>query len=243
MSNALVPIDFNQLPAAPVMDEETFNDVAKGADYLQRLQLVGKGKFIDKGKIKPGHYGVPLPGDEIIDLGNRVDILALAWRPKALDMSDSPIFTSYNSADPRFQEVKRLSDVKDSKCQYGISFLVLERTTLKFLELFLGTKSFRPEGKKIRPNIPVTQADIDAIAAAGKDITGMEPHGAIPMTLTSQYIEREFSWWVPVVLECSSPFTKFPSQEQYVKELMRFRAGETQADPTEGEAPKSGRKR
>jgi hypothetical protein len=238
MSTGLIPVDFTKLPAAtgPGIDDEVFAEMSKGSDFLSRLQLAGKGKFVDTGKIKPGHYGIPQSGGEIIDLGNRIDLIALAWRPKVIDMSDDPIFVSFNVEDPRFQEVRELADVKDSKCQYGPSFLVLERKSQQFLELFLGTKSFRPEAKKIAPYLPVTQDEIDAKnatrAAKGLDPVDDTPHGPIPFTLTSQYIERAFSWWVPVVLECSSPFTNFPSAEAFNKELTRFRDLETKDAPS-----------
>ena len=81
MANGLIPVDFNNLPAAPVVDDGVFDDMSKGADFLHRLQLFGKGKMIDTGKIKPGHYGIPLAGGDVIDLGNRVDVLPIAWRP------------------------------------------------------------------------------------------------------------------------------------------------------------------
>ena len=232
-SNALATVDFNQLPSVSAVSEAAFEEMSRGGDFLPRVQLVTKGKYVDKGLIKPGHYGIPVSADEITDLGDSIDILPLAIRPKAIDMSDKPVVSVYDETDPEFKRIAAQSSVQTSGCQYGLSFLVIERSTGKFLELFFGSKSHRPEAKKVYPKLPLSQQDIDRKAAGGADVTGMEPHGPIPVTLKAKYIEREFSWHVPVVLDCSTPFTKLPLTERIVAEIQKFLTAKTEveADP------------
>ena len=88
MGNELVPFAVN-LPA--VTDEQlgALDEVAKGTEFLPRIQLVTKGKLVDEGKIKPGRWAVPLPGgQDVEDLGESIDVIPFDCRPKALDVSD-----------------------------------------------------------------------------------------------------------------------------------------------------------
>ena len=220
---SLVLVNLDQLPSTQVGTDEQFNDLAKSADYIGRLQLFTKGKAVNKGQVRPGHYGIP-EGEEVIDLGDTIDIVPLAKRPKALDMSDmDAIITKYDPEDAEFKRIKAESLEKDSHCMFGISFLVYERSTARFLEFFCGSKSTRSEAKHILPYCPLTQADIDRLAAAGNDVSDLAPHGPVPLTLKSRLVEkRSYSWHVPVVVKCSTPFTKQPSMDRIVKEINAF---------------------
>jgi hypothetical protein len=241
MSNELMTVDFNQL-ATTRGANDTFVDLAKGAEFLGRLQLFGKGKYVDKGLVRPGHYGIPVSADEVIDLGPTVDILPLARRPKAIDMSDKPVISVFDENDPEFARIRAQSEVKNSGCQFGPSFLVIERSTGRPLEFFLGAPTHRPEAKKIYPYLPLTQADIDREKAAGNDVSQMEPHGPLPLTLKSKYIEREFSWYVPVVLECSTPFTKLPKMEVIMKEIRKFLEAKSEVEAAPEEPAKKSKR-
>lgn len=184
MSNDLIPFEAN-LPAVNEDTLNTLDDVAKGADFLQRIQLVTKGKYVDEGKIAPGRWGVPQVGsDEVEDLGDKIDIIPLDYRPKALDVSDrDAIISVYDTNDPEFQRIKTAP--KNTGCMWGPSFLVLERSTGKLFELFFGNKSGRNEAGKLRPFL--------------KDRS--------PCTLGIRYKKtKDYGWHVPVVTKCSEPF-------------------------------------
>lgn len=234
--NALAAVDFSQLPSTSIGSQSTFDDLAKGADFLGRLQLFGKGKYVDKGLVRPGHYGIPVSADECIDLGPSVDILALARRPKAIDMSGKPVISIFDENDPEFAKIAAKSKIQNSQCQYGPSFLVIERSSGRLLELFLGAPTHRPEAKKIYPNLPLTEAEIKA-----RNLDEA-PHGPLPMTLKSKYIEKEFSWYVPVVLDCSTPFTSVPPAATIMKEIHKFLTEKSEVEVVE-EAKTSSRKR
>lgn len=242
MSNAIAVLDLSQLPSTSVGAVETFDNLAKGANFLGRLQLFGSNsKQCQKGLIKPGHFGIPVSDDEVVDLGATCDVLPLARRPKAIDMSDSPVVTCYNENDPTFVEIADRSKVQNSKCQFGPSFLVVERSTGRLLEYFLGSPTHRPEAKNIYPKLPLTQGEIDARKLKE------EPRQARPITLKSKYIEKEFSWYVPVVLDCSTPFTALPPMAEIVTEIQKFLTekggAEEDGDEPKSTAKKSSRKR
>ena len=168
-----------------------------------------------KGLIPSGHYGIPECDEEIIDLGTSVDMLPLARRPKAIDMTDmEALVISYDMESAEFKRIAAQSAETDSHCQYGPSFLVYERSNGRFLEFFCGNKSSRIEAKKLFPFLPLTQADIDAKAAAGNDVGDLKPHGPIPVTLKTKVAEnRKGTWHVPVVVMCAAPFARLPSGE------------------------------
>jgi len=223
---ALVSVNLDQLPSTQIGTDDQFAELAKGGDYLGRLKLYTKSKDAIKGLIQDGHYGIPESEKEITDLGDSVDILPLARRPKAIDMTDmEALVISYDPGSEEFKRIQAHSLEADSHCQYGPSFLVYERSTSRFLEFFCGNKSSRRESGKIFPFLPLTQADIDAKAAARNPVGDLKPHGPIPVTLKVEVAEnRKGIWHVPVVTRCSSPFTRLPSDDVIRREIVKFLA-------------------
>jgi hypothetical protein len=217
--NEIAVLDLAGLPSTQIGGDDIYDSLAKSAEFLGRLQLYSKGKAIDKGLVPPGHYGIPQSGEEITGLGNSIDLLVLARRPKAMDMTDTEaLIVSYNNESPEFKRIAAQSMEKESHCMYGPSFLVIERSTGQFLEFFCGSKSTRAEAKKIYPFLPITAQDIKA-----RGLTDVEPHGPLPLTLKSKLVEKgPYSWFVPVVVKCSAPFTKLPANEKIIAEIVKF---------------------
>lgn len=222
--NALIPINLEQLPSTQIGSDQDFAIIAKSSDFLPRLQLYTKGKAVNRKLVSPGNYGIPVSEDEVTDLGDVIDILPLAKRPKAIDMSDTEnIISVYDVSDPEFDRISKTAEQKESHCMFGPSFLVFERSTGQFLEFFCGSKSARQEARKLYPYCPLTQGDIDAAAKRGEDVSGLVPHGPVPVTLKSRLVERkDWSWHVPVVLKCSTPFTKLPPSDVICREIAKF---------------------
>jgi hypothetical protein len=222
--NELVPLDLNQLPSTQVGTDEQFAELAKSTEYLGRLQLYTKGKAINHGLVKPGCYGIPANDEEVEDLGDEIEILPLARRPKAIDMTDTDaVLVNYDPDSDEFKRIAEQSMEKESHCMYGPSFLVFERSTGRFLEFFCGSKSTRSEAKKIYPFLPLTPADIARQKAAGNNVDNLEPHGPLPLTLKSRVVEKgTYSWHVPVVTKCANPFTRLPTKERLIKEIVSF---------------------
>jgi hypothetical protein len=209
MSNELVPFKVN-LPAVTEEQLNALDEVAKGSDFLPRIQLITKGKYVDEGKIKPGHWGVPQPGgDEIEDLGEKIDVIPFQVRPKALDVSDrEAIITSYKLADSEFQRIKAAP--KNTGCMWGPSFIVLERSTGKMYEMFFGNKSGRAEAGKLRKFLP-TEDNSNTPSAASLGI---------------RYVKLpDYGWHVPVVTKCSEPFDQSKmkvTSEKVTEEVEKF---------------------
>jgi len=208
MGNELVPFKANFLPAVAEDVLNEVNEVSQGSDFLPRIQLVTKGKYVDKGKIGAGHWGIPQPGgEEIIDLGDTIDVIPLDARAKALDVSDrEAIIAVYKTSDPEFQRIKTAP--KNSGCMWGPSFLVIERSTGKLYELFFGNASGRNEAGKLRPFLPTKDSP------------------PTPATLSIRYKEaKDYGWHVPVIKKCSEPFdpSDCPADDLIQAEIVKFR--------------------
>jgi len=227
MSTALSANSLSNLPSVDV----NFGDYGADFNFIPRIQLVTKGKYVDQGKIKPGHYGVPQGEDEILDLGESIDILPLAVRNKALDTNNDPPLAVYDVNDPLYGEIRDRAGEKDSGCMYGPSFLVFERNTGEFYELFLGNKSGRVESKKLAPYLPVSQTQAEKFGVPAK-----EP---APVTLTAKYIQGRYNWHVPVVNRCSTPIDNLPDVSVVNSQATEFLAAKSDGA---GEAKKSGKK-
>lgn len=222
--NELTTLDLTQLPSTQIGSDEAYAELSKGGEFLGYLKLCTNDKYTKKGKILPGHWGIPGPDDEITDLGDSIDVLPFARRPKAIDMSDrSAIVVSYDESSSEFKRISARALEANSGCQFGISFLVLERSTNQFLELFFGNQSARKEAKNLYAYVLLTQAEIDRKAAAGANVAGLVPHDPVPATIKVRLAEnKKGSWHVPMVVKCSVPFGKVPSTAVVAREMNKF---------------------
>ena len=247
MSKELVPFNadqLNQLPSTQLGTDESFNDLAKNSGFLKYLKLCSNDKYAKAGKIASGHWGIPDSDGAIQDLGTSIDVLPLAKRPKAVDMKDkSALIISYDVTAAEFKRIRLEAAEKDSDCQFGVSFLVLERSTGQFLELFFGNETSRRKLQEVYPYLPLSQADIDARAANKQDVTDLEPHFALPLTINIKFIEdkKGRSWHGPVPVKCSAPFAKIPPIEEIVEAITRFKA--VKSDGVEKIAEPEGKKK
>jgi hypothetical protein len=223
-SNENAILNLDNLPVTSSGSDEQFAALAQSSGFIGRLQLYTKGTAVNKRLIGPGEFGIPGSGESIEVLGDSVDLMVLARRAKAVDLNDTDaIVTSYDPSEDAFKDIAARSALQNSRCMYGPSFLVYERTTGRFLEFFCGTKSSRSEAGKIYPFLPLTAADIEARKAAGNDVSSLEPHGPRAMTLKSRLVEKnDWSWHVPVVIPCSTPFSNLPKVETIIEEIRKF---------------------
>ena len=190
---------------------------------MSELQIFTKGNAVDRGLIRPGHYGISENDEKVTDLGESINLVALARRPKAIDMTDAnAVVTNYDPETEEFKQIAARSLEINSHCVYGPSFLVYEQGTKRFLEFFCGTKATRSKAKEIYPFLPMTASGIARQMAAGNDVSGLEPHGPLPLMLKTQLVKKgKYTWHVPVVTKCHTTFT-MPTEEQINTEVSAF---------------------
>ena len=192
--NQLVPAD---LQGGDLAD---FDEMTSTTVYLPRLQLFGsKADAVAEGKISMGHYGL-VKDEEIIDLGEEVDLVVIHWRAKALSIGGDAPISVYDPKSELFQEFKRQSTVKDSGCMYGNEYLVWIPESETFAHYHMNSKTARREGKKMKPLI------------------------GCAVTLKCHLIDppaSKFKWHGPVILPCSAPLV-MPTDELLRAEFAKF---------------------
>ena len=145
----LIPVNLEQLPATQIGSDAQFADLAKSAIVLAACSFTPRASWSTRRRSAPDNYGIPGSDDEVTDLGDTIDIIPFARRPKAIDMTDSEaIIVNYDPESEEFKRIAAASMEKESHCMYGPSFLVYEKETKSFLEFFCGNKSARQEAKK-----------------------------------------------------------------------------------------------
>lgn len=219
--NELITTDLTQLPSVQVGTDEDFESLSNATNFLQRLELKSKGVLVDMQVVKPGSYCVPKGNNEADDLGNKIDLLVLAKKPKALDMSDKEaVIVSYERGSEVFADIEERSATQNSHCMYGATFLVFERSTRKFYEFFCGTASLRRVIGEVSAAMTLTQEQIDA-----RGLKNVEPHGPITLNFTSKITKNAQgnTWFVPVITPSSNPIQLDQKEfAQAVKEITKF---------------------
>jgi len=241
--NALTTLDFGGL--APRKTNALANIATGGSRFLRRLQINDNNTYVKQGKIAPGNIGIPVSKDEITDLGSKVDLLLLTVREKCLDMNygDKPLAV-YRRDNPEFLRIywevydqdkfEDAGGVLDDAGYpanagavklpvirglngflHGASFLVFERSTTEFYELFLSNGSGREEAKRMQVFLPIGAAEAEAL--------GCDPRNPVPCTLKGKYIPgKTHQWWAPEVLKCSEPFDNLPGMDVIMAKINEF---------------------
>jgi hypothetical protein len=218
--NALADLKTIIGEAQPLATNETFDTISTAVDYFPRLQLCGSSSTLfKKNKIPKQHYASVLTDDKFNDLGLSVDILPLAWRPKALDMTGDTPLSCYDEKSATFKDIQTRSAVKDSKCAFGPEFLVWIPTIKTFACLFMGSKTARSEAGKVRELLS---------------------QGA---TLNSTVLEAKgYIWEAIVVNPCTTPF-ELPSAAGLRSALEKFQAEAKAVAPERAETNTTSRSR
>jgi len=176
--NALIPLA--DLGVQKYSDED-FGKVAAGK-FLPRVQLMtSNSKDCKSGEFAVNHYAL-VKGKNLVDLTEKVDVLVIAWRPKAMDMSDG-VMVYHDPEHAEFKRIEEQSTQKDSGCMYGPEFLVYVPSIQEYGTFFMGSKSSRNESPAIK-------------SLLGK-----------AATLQSQHIKTpKYEWFSPQVIQCTAPF-------------------------------------
>lgn len=178
-------------------DIEAFAKTVQSGDYLPRLQLMSSNSDKCKtGDFPINHYAM-VRDQTFIDLGNDVDVLVIAWRPKALEIGEE-LVTSFDQESKTFKDIEERSATPNSGCMYGPEFLMWIPAQSAFATFFMGSKSSRKEA----PNVHAK----------------LQNSG----TLSSKLVEtKRYKWQTPIMKGCSTPFN-MPDQEAMQAEVDKF---------------------
>ena len=177
--------------------DEAFAAATKSGDYLPRLQLMtSNSQECKSGKFPINHYAL-VSGQNYKDCGTDVDVLVIAWRPKAIEMGET-VITCFDVNNKEFTRICDKSGEKDSGCMFGPEFLMWVPSQKEFATFFMGSKSSRRES----PNVK----------ALLKKAATLKGH----MIETAKY-----SWYSPIVVPCTTPF-EIPAIEDIMDEVQKF---------------------
>lgn len=197
---SLVTIDSSKSSIQASQDGKDIAAFAKtvaSGDYLPRLQLMTAASDKCKTNTFPINHYALIRDQSFIDLGMEVDVLVIAWRPKALEIGEE-LISSYDSESTTFKSIQERSAARDSGCMFGPEFLMWIPDQQAFATFFMGSKSARKEA----PNV----------------------HGKLQNsgTLGSKLIEtKRYKWQTPIMKGCFTPFD-MPDQEAMQKEVDKF---------------------
>lgn len=180
-------------------NDDQFALTSRSGDYLPRLQFMSaRSPKCSSGDFPINHYAL-VNDQQFDDLGTELDVVVVAWRPKALHVGET-VITLFNPEKPQFQEIQEKSGLKDNmEDMFGPEFLIWIPHISKFATLFMCSASMRRESPKIKAFLK-GQA-----------------------TLSSQYIKTaKFEWHTIKVLPCSTPPQSMPDTEELRKEYLKF---------------------
>jgi len=198
------------VPAAVGVDDEVMSAVVTATTFLPRLQFCTSSSEVCKeGKIGVNHYAL-ISGEEAIDLGSSIDALVLSRRLLALDIANkifnyTPDVVDGKITNPPFKDIMERADVKDSHCMFGPEFLMW-LPEHGFCTFFMASKTARGESPKL-------SAILKGWASGDVQVPGA--------TLKSQKIVKQYTWFAPVVLPCTT-ITEFPSEAEYNQQAETF---------------------
>lgn len=188
-------------------------------------------------RIDDGHFGVYMSKDQIKGLGDSIDLLPILVGVKAVEFKSPPI-ESFDAESAEFKDISTRALKKGSGCQAGPRFLVFERTTKEFYELFCGNKSEQREAANIITYLPVTQEMIDADPPQTKE-TEVRTYPK-PFTFSSRLAENaEGTWFAPKTEDCLTPFDGLFTEEQLIAAIALFEnTGDGSEEVKTEDAPK-----
>lgn len=187
----------NEALPPQVYNEEDFLLSTKSGDWLPRLQLMTSNSDICKeGKFPVNHYSL-IQSQNNRDMGTDVDVLVIAWRPKAIEMGDE-VITVFDTKHPEFIRIQEKSTEQNSGCMFGPEFLVYIPTIKEFATFFMGSKSTRREAPGVKAR--------------------MLKGG----TLKSHLVKTaKFTWQVPICVPCTTPF-EIPEENEIKEQATKF---------------------
>lgn len=213
-SEALIKTQQGEMATKEAMDM-----VTGGGDYLPRLQVMAlQNNLVATNKISAGNLALLTSADAFDDMTNSVDVLVLAWKPKALKIDGDDIVESNDVKSDIFLDIKAQSSVQDSGCMYGPEVLIYIPSAEKYATFFMSSKSAR----RVAPKI---------LALIGK-----------AATIGSVLAEKKpYKWYAPTIEECTTPF-EIPDQEEITKKIDTFLNPEPEEDLVkEDDKPKRSR--
>jgi hypothetical protein len=205
MSNELINVNAGGELIA--QDVDLLKETSKSAAFLPYFQLFTlKSSAVAEDKIQGGHYGLVRDGN-ITGLGKEVSIVVATVRARAYEKADDgEVFVCFDKNDPEYIRIKELQANKVLNRMVGPEFLIWIPVEKTFASFFCGSATLKRESGKLGPFLSGETLQKRAATMRSKLIT-----------------KGEWKWHGPVITACSSPISVLPTQEEWDKELHKFK--------------------
>ena len=156
-----------------------------------------------------------------------MDMLPLARRPKAIDMTDmEALVISYDLESEEFKRIQPQSRPRPIPIASTASASL--STSGPRADSWSSSAATSPAASKPRSSSPSSRLPKRTSTPRRRlaiRVGDLKPHGPIPVTLKVKVAEnRKGIWHAPVVVMCSTPFTRLPAGNMIVREINRFLA-------------------
>lgn len=193
-------INLNEL-GIPQQDSKAIAELTQAGDYLPSLRIFGsESGIVKEGKFPMGHWGLYFAADKVVDLTESVDVLVIAYRPRAsIMMADDQPVNYFDPESDNFNNVlEKSKSGKEQGYLAGLEYLLYIPSVQKYALFFCGNKTLRRESSNIK-------------ALVGK-----------AATLKIKLIKsKNYTWHGCETLSCDSPFD-LPSGDE-MKEVYENR--------------------
>lgn len=197
MSTDLTTV-LNNLPVSKYATKDNMALVATGGGWLPRLQLlIASSNLCKAGLFPPNRYGLVRSRTIVDDLLQSVNVLPLAWRPKAADINNKVNY--YNPKTNEFKEIQAKSNMFGNGCMTGPEFLLWIPTSQTFATFFMNSVTAQGEA----PNLAIR---------IGR-----------PATIKVQIVphKKYGPYGAPLITDCSEKLAA-PDPEEMNRQLEKF---------------------
>ena len=149
MSQDLIP--FDELGIQQQGQSQELAKLTRTSDFLPQLRVYGsESDVVKEGKFPMGHLGLYITADNVIDLTEQVDCLAIMYRPRAsIITGDTPV-SFYNYESPEFKDIKDKGMFGERGYLVGLEYLLYFPNVLKFGLFLMGNKTLRRESVNLK---------------------------------------------------------------------------------------------
>jgi hypothetical protein len=136
-------------------EEQALAELTQAGDYLPQLRVFGsESGIVKEGKFPMGHFGLYFSADKVVDLTEQVDILVIAFRPRAsIMMSDDQPINYFNPESENFQRVKDKAKAKEEGFLAGLEYFVWIPSVSQFAIFFMGNTTLRRESSNVKARV------------------------------------------------------------------------------------------
>jgi hypothetical protein len=195
-SKSLIPLE--ELGVKTQEDKE-IDALTRTSEFLPQVRVYGsESSIVKEQKFPMGHLGLYVSADNIIDLGEQFDCLAIAFRPRATIIAGDQPVSYYEIESKEFQEVKDRAMAKEQSYLAGLEYLLWFPDISKYGLFLMGNPTLRRES----PNL--------------KALVGGAATVKIKLIKTAK-----FTWHGVSVFQCTTPF-ELPPMEEIREQVANF---------------------